>query len=66
MIGVNFIIAPEGTLVEDDIVNDLIAGGADKPFPAKQGKILNGKIPTNALKTTDLINDLTLEVQIRR
>lgn len=59
MIGVNFIIAPEGTLMEDDIVNDLTTGGADKPLSAEQGKVLNGKIPTNPLKTTDLVNDLT-------
>lgn len=59
MIGVNFIIVPEGTLMEDDIVNDLTTGGADKPLSAEQGKVLNGKIPTNALKTTDLVNDLT-------
>ena len=58
MIGVNFIIAPEGTLMEDDIVNDLTTGGADKPLSAEQGKVLNGKIPTNPLKTTDLVNDL--------
>lgn len=58
MIGVNFIIAPEGTLMEDDIVNDLTTGGADKPLSAEQGKVLNNKIPTNPLKTTDLVNDL--------
>jgi len=59
MIGVNFTISPEGALMEDDIVNDLTTGGADKPLSAEQGKVLNGKIPTNALKTTDLVDDLT-------
>lgn len=59
MIGINFTIAPEGTLMEDDIVNDLTSGGVDKPLSAEQGKVLNNKIPTDALKTSSIVNDLT-------
>lgn len=54
MIGVNFIIAPEGTLMEDDIVNDLTTGGADKPLSAEQGKELKSLIDSLTSRVTAL------------
>lgn len=54
MIGVNFIIAPEGTLMEDDIVNDLTTGGADKPLSAEQGKQLKALIDALTLRVDAL------------
>lgn len=51
MIGVNFIIAPEGTLMEDDIVNNLTTGGADKPLSAEQGKQLKSLVDAKVIPT---------------
>lgn len=62
IIATNLIITPEGTLMTDDIVNDLTTGGVDKPLSAEQGKILKQQVDQNhksALKSSDLVNDLT-------
>lgn len=54
MIGVNFTISPEGALMEDDIVNDLTTGGADKPLSAEQGKELKALIDALTLRVDAL------------